>query len=48
MLLDLLRDCRVTDVRVVAGVQQDRDSNTGLTLLFKADAIPDSETVVFH
>lgn len=48
MLLDLLHDCRVTDVRVVAGVQPDRDSNTGLTLLFKADAIPDSETVVFH
>jgi len=48
MLLDLLHDCRVTDVRVVGGVQPDRDSNTGLTLLFKADAIPDSETVVFH
>lgn len=48
MLLDLLHDCRVTDVRVVAGVQPDRDPGTGLTLLFKADAIPDGESVVFH
>jgi hypothetical protein len=48
MLLDLLRDCRVTDVRVVAGAQADRDPGTGLPLLFKADAIPDGEAVVFH
>jgi hypothetical protein len=48
MLLDLLRDCRVTDVRVVAGAQEDRDPDTGLTLLFRADAIPDSERVMFH
>jgi hypothetical protein len=48
MLLDLLRDCRVTDVRVVAGVQSDRDPGTGMTLLFRADAIPDGETVVLH
>ena len=48
MLLDLLHDCRVTDVRVVAGTQPDRDPGTGLTLLFKADAIPDGETIVFH
>ena len=48
MLLDLLHDCRVTDVRVVAGVQADRDPGTGLTLLFKTDAIPEGESVVFH
>ena len=48
MLLDLLRDCRVNDVRVVAGMQPDRDPGTGLTLLFKADAIPEGETVVLH
>jgi hypothetical protein len=48
MLLDLLHDCRVTDIRVVAGVQPDRDPSTGLTLLLKADAIPESETVVVH
>jgi hypothetical protein len=48
MLLDLLHDCRVTDVRVVAGAQPDRDPGTGLTLLFKADAIPEGESVVVH
>jgi hypothetical protein len=48
MLVDLLRDCRVGDVRVVAGVQPDRDPGTGMVLLFKADAIPRGETVVLH
>ncbi|HEV8500187.1 MAG TPA: hypothetical protein VGR63_01325 [Casimicrobiaceae bacterium] len=35
MLEDLLRDCRVGDVRVEPGVHADRDRATGLTLLFK-------------
>ncbi len=48
MLLDLLHDCRVTDVRVVAGVQPDRAPESGITLLFRADAIPDGERVVLH
>jgi hypothetical protein len=48
MLVELLHDCRVSDVRVVEGVQADRDSSTGMTLLFKTDAIPDGETVVLH
>ena len=48
MLLDLLRDCRVTDVRVIAGAEPDRDPGTGLPLLFRADAIPDGAAVVFH
>lgn len=48
MLLELVRDCRVGDVRAVAGVQPDRDAATGMTLLFKADAIPHGETVVLH
>jgi hypothetical protein len=48
MLLDLLRDCRVTDVRVIAGAQADRDPGTGLPLLFRADAIPDGSAVVLH
>ena len=48
MLLDLLRDCRVTDVRVVADAQADRDPDTGLPLLFRADAIPEGAAVVFH
>lgn len=48
LLLDLLRDCRVTDVRVVAAAQADRDPDTGMPLLFRADAIPDGAAVVFH
>jgi hypothetical protein len=48
MLLELLHDCRVTDVRVIAGVQADKDPGTGLTLLFRADAMPDGEKVVVH
>lgn len=40
MLDDLLRDCRVTDVRVQPGVHGDRDPATGLTLLFKPTAYP--------
>jgi hypothetical protein len=38
MLLDLLHDCRVTDVRLIPGVHPDRDPQTGLLLLFKPDA----------
>jgi hypothetical protein len=40
MLLDLLRDCRVDDVRVVSGVHADRDAVTGVRLLFKPDTMP--------
>ena len=35
MLDALLRDCRVTDVRVEPGIHADRDGGTGLPLLFK-------------
>ncbi|HKU87881.1 MAG TPA: hypothetical protein VJV77_16215 [Casimicrobiaceae bacterium] len=35
MLLDLLRDCRVADVRVRSGVHPDVDPRTGVRLLFK-------------
>jgi hypothetical protein len=38
MLLDLLRDCRVADVRILPGVHPDRDPQTGMLLLFKPDA----------
>jgi hypothetical protein len=37
MLVDLLRDCRVGDVRVLTGVHGDRDPLTGGPLLFKAE-----------
>jgi len=40
MLQDLLRDCRVDTVHVLPGLHADRDPVTGLTLLFKGDALP--------
>lgn len=40
VLVDLLRDCRVADVRVLSGVHGDRDPVTGGPLLFKPDTIP--------
>jgi hypothetical protein len=40
MLLELLGDCRVTDVQLLSAVYPDRDSSTGLRLLFKAEAVP--------
>ena len=39
MLFDLLRDCRVADVRVLPDVHPDRDPQTGMTLLFKPEAV---------
>ena len=39
MLEGLLRDCRVANVRVLAGVHPDRDRLTGGPLLFKADEL---------
>jgi hypothetical protein len=48
MLLDLLRDCRVTDVRLLRAVYPDRAPGTGLPLLFKPDTIPDGEVGVVH
>src|SRR5262249_12792808 len=35
MLVDLLRDCRVADVRIFPGVHPDRDPKTDMILLFK-------------
>ena len=40
-LLALMQDCRVSDIRVLAGVHPDRDPATGLRLLFKAGALAD-------
>lgn len=42
MLTQLLGECRVSDVRVVPGVHDDRDPVTGLPLLFKGDNAPAS------
>ncbi|MEP7208004.1 MAG: hypothetical protein ABI920_13780 [Casimicrobiaceae bacterium] len=41
MLAELLRDCRVTDVRLLAGVHADRVPGTGMPLFFKAETIPE-------
>jgi len=46
MLTDLLRDCRVDSIRELPGLHADRDPGTGLTLLFKGDAVPDGSTPV--
>ncbi len=48
MLVELLRDCRVGDVRIMPGVHPDRDQQTGLTLLFKADAPAAAELPSLH
>jgi hypothetical protein len=39
MLVDLLRDCRIADVRILPGVHPDRDPQSGMPLLFKPDAL---------
>jgi len=40
MLADLLRDCRVADVRMLGGIHPDRDPATGLPVLYKPGTIP--------
>lgn len=40
MLVDLLADCRVTDVRMLRGVHPDRLPGAAMPLLFKPDTIP--------
>ena len=40
MLVTLLAECRVSDVRRKPGVHPDRDPATGLPLLFKAENEP--------
>lgn len=48
MLAELMRDCRVTDVQALPGVHADRDPATGLTLLFKADAVAEARQSIVH
>jgi hypothetical protein len=48
MLVELLRDCRVTDIRILGGVHADRAPGTGLPLLFKPGTIPAATTVALH
>ncbi len=48
LLIDLLHDCRVTDIRVVEGIHPDSDPTTGITLLFKPETIPATTPVTLH
>ena len=48
MLADLLRDCRVADIRMLAGVHPDRDPETGVRLLFKPETIPPGTELPLH
>jgi len=48
MLVELLHDCRVTDIRAVAGVHADRDPLTGGPLLFKPETLPPAFAVTIH
>ena len=48
MLVDLLRECRVADVRILRGVHADRHPQTGVTLLFRADSVGDAEPTSLH
>ncbi|MDQ6621433.1 MAG: hypothetical protein M3Z31_17365 [Pseudomonadota bacterium] len=41
MLLDLLQDCRITDVRLLAGVHPDRIPGSTAPLMFKPETIPE-------
>jgi hypothetical protein len=45
LLTGLLAQCRVADVRLVAGVHPDRDPVTGGPLLFKPDTVPPGAAV---
>ncbi len=48
MLSDLARECRIGDVRMLAGVYADRDPSTGLTLLFKPETVPPGAEILAH
>jgi hypothetical protein len=48
MLVDLLHDCRVADIRAVSGVHADRNPVTGGPLLFKPETIPEAFPVTIH
>ncbi|MBI3148813.1 MAG: hypothetical protein HYZ17_09920 [Betaproteobacteria bacterium] len=47
-VVDLLRDCRVNDVRLLTQVQPDRDTLTGGPLLFKPENIGPNEVVAYR
>jgi hypothetical protein len=47
-ILDLLRECRINDIRQVSGIQPDRDPATGGPLFFRADANAAGEAAPLH
>jgi hypothetical protein len=48
MLVALLSDCRVTDIRTLAGVHADRAAGSGGPLLFKPESMPDAAKFRVH
>lgn len=46
MLMTLLHDCRIDNVRVMPGIHPDRDPATGLPLFFRGDAVEISNVSV--
>jgi hypothetical protein len=48
MIVDLLHVCRVLEIRVLTEVHLDRDPRTGMTLLFRADAIGVAGSFAYH
>lgn len=48
MLLELLCDCRLADVRLLSGIHPDRDRTTGAPLLFKPETIPPDARLTLH
>ncbi len=48
MLVALLRDCRVTDIRMLSGVYADRAEGSAMPLLFKPESIPEAATFLAH
>jgi len=48
VIADLLRACRVADVRVQDGLHPDRDPGTGLPLFFRADALGSAGPAPLH
>ena len=48
MIVDLLRECRINDIRLMSGIQPDRDPGPGGPLFFRADAIAAGMSAPFH
>jgi len=47
-IVNLLRECRINDIRLMSGIQPDRDPVTGGRLFFRADAIAAGVSAPFH